>query len=242
MPLFCDGPRVDTLRGACDGCETMPHALKSVAPGRVRRDRATGGRAHGGARLRVIGRFGDYMALPVRATRSRLTGWTAAWLAVTTLFAASASARPHVVHPLVGHLAPEIVQPLLSGPGGNFRLSERRGEVVLVGFWTSWCGRCAEHLKTLQALDATYAPAGLVVVGVSLDETTDKARDFLRKSGVGVRNVVDASRQLGSAYDVDSVPFVVLIDRDGVVRYVHGSQNAAEPQALKRELRLLLDE
>jgi peroxiredoxin len=182
------------------------------------------------------------MASAVRATWRRLSGWAAAWVTVATLCAASAVARPHVVHPLVGRLAPEIVRPLLSGPGGNFRLSERRGEVVLVGFWTSWCSRCAEHLKTLQELDATYASAGLVVVGVSLDDTAEKARNLIRRSGVNVRALVDAGRELGSVYDVDSVPFLVLIDRDGIVRYVHGAQNVADAPTLKRELRLLLDE
>jgi len=134
------------------------------------------------------------------------------------------------------------VQPLMSGPGGNFRLSEHRGEVVLVGFWTSWCSRCAEQLRNLGALDETYAAAGLVVVGVSLDDKPGVARDFVRDAHTSVRTVVDASRALGAAYDVDSVPFMVLIDRGGIVRYVHGARSPANAAALQRELRQLLDE
>jgi thiol-disulfide isomerase/thioredoxin len=82
-------------------------------------------------------------------------------------------------HPLLGKPSPDFVQRLFTGPARNFRLSERRGQVVVLGFWTSWCGSCRAYLERLGRIDATYSSAGLVVIGVSLDvlpSTTCRSR------------------------------------------------------------------
>lgn len=126
--------------------------------------------------------------------------------------------------------------------GGNLRLSEHRGEVVLVGFWTSWCGTCRAYLEHLGRLHATYGSAGLVVVGVSLDDDARRASSLVQAVGAKFPNVFDARKQLGPAWRVSDVPMTVLIDRAGVVRHVHGElQRRDEPQ-LVEEIRRLLDE
>lgn len=141
---------------------------------------------------------------------------------------------------LVGRDAPDFTERLLAN--GNFRLSEHRGEVVLVGFWTSWCSTCRAQLERLGRIDATYGNAGLVVVGVSLDDDREKARSLARAVDAGFRNVFDAEKRLGKAYRVNDVPMTVLVDRSGVVRYVHGELSRSEEAALVDQIRKLLDE
>lgn len=141
---------------------------------------------------------------------------------------------------LLGREAPDFTQRLLDA--GNFRLSEHRGEVVLVGFWTSWCGTCRAQLERLGRVDSTYGNAGLVVVGVSLDDDRDKARGLARAVGAKFRNVFDADKRLGKAYRVNDVPMTVLVDRSGVVRYVHGELSRSEESDLVDQIRKLLDE
>ena len=145
-------------------------------------------------------------------------------------------------HPLLGRPAPELLQHLVSGSGTNFRLSEHRGEVVLLGFWTSWCGTCADYLRQLRGLDATYARAGLVVAGVSLDDDSARAVSALRAAGAKFANGVDANKAYGQRFAVDDVPLTFLIDRDGIVRYVHGALDGPADAAVLREIRQLLDE
>ena len=156
--------------------------------------------------------------------------------------AAAAGADPATSHPLIGRLAPEVSQRMISGPSRNFRLSERRGEVVVLGFWTSWCGSCRSYLERLGKLDATYAGAGLVVVGVSLDDDAGKAADFTRAARARFRNGVDVRKLLGARFSVGEVPLTLLIDRDGIVRYVHGELDAAGDAELLLQVRQLLDE
>jgi thiol-disulfide isomerase/thioredoxin len=157
---------------------------------------------------------------------------------VVSVDAARAAGR----HPLIGKEAPELVQRLFSGPGRNFRLSERRGEVVVIGFWTSWCGSCRAYLERLAKLDATYGKAGLVVVGVSLDDDPARAESLARAVGAKFRNGVDVSKQAGRSFAVPDVPLTLLIDRAGVIRFAHGELDAAGDAELVGELRRLLDE
>jgi thiol-disulfide isomerase/thioredoxin len=143
---------------------------------------------------------------------------------------------------LLDKSAPEISQRLFVGASRNFRLSERRGEVVLVGFWTSWCGSCRAYLERLGAMDATYAKTGLVVLGVSLDDDSERAQALAQTMGLQFRNTVDSSKNLGARFFVNDVPMTLLIDREGVVRYVHGDLDAAGAVQLVAEIRQLLDE
>ncbi len=145
-------------------------------------------------------------------------------------------------HPLIGKPAPELVERMFTGSSRNFRLSERRGEVVVVGFWTSWCGSCRAYLERLGKLNATYASAGLVVVGVSLDDKPTSATELAHALGVRFGNVFDAEKVLGRRFQVGDVPLTLLIDRNGVVRYSHGELDPAGDAALLAELRRLLDE
>ncbi|MDH4260364.1 MAG: TlpA family protein disulfide reductase, partial [Gammaproteobacteria bacterium] len=75
--------------------------------------------------------------------------------------------------PVLASTAPDFALPSVSG--ANYRLSEHRGEVVALIFWASWCGECRRELERFEKLRATYAPAGFVVLSVSLDEEPARA-------------------------------------------------------------------
>jgi thiol-disulfide isomerase/thioredoxin len=178
--------------------------------------------------------------LDVRVRRSAATAVLATLLAGVSPPAAAADAGAH--HPLIGKQAPEIVQRLFAGPGRNFRLSERRGEVVAIGFWTSWCGSCRTYLERLAKLDTTYGQAGLVVVGISLDDDAARATALAHAVGTKFRTGVDTEKAVGKRFAVPDVPLTILIDRSGVVRYAHGELDAASDADLVKEIRQLLDE
>ena len=211
------------------------------------------GRSHGAVCARRLGRDNmEFVATVVRQlalfidrircgiTRGAPT--LVLTLALTSPAATADAAGVAVRYPLIGKPAPEIVQRLFAGPGRNFRLSERRGEVVVIGFWTSWCGSCRTYLERLAKLDATYSQAGLVVVGISLDDDAGRAAGLARAVGTKFRVGVDTDKAVGRLFAVPDVPLTLLIDRDGVVRYAHGELDAAADADLVAELRQLLDE
>src|ERR1700684_2569259 len=75
---------------------------------------------------------------------------------------------------LMGKTAPDFV--LKGLDGNNLRLSEYRGQVVLVNFWARWAGDSRQEMPALDRINTTYERAGLVVLGVSVDEDLVRAR------------------------------------------------------------------
>jgi peroxiredoxin len=139
---------------------------------------------------------------------------------------------------LTGSEAPDFV--LKSVSGENLRLSEYRGEVVMLSFWATWCGDCRAQLARLGEMHTRYQDAGVELLAVSLDQNQKQAQDAAASVGMSYPVLHDAGGEVGRVYDVSKVPVMVLIDRGGVVREVfEGYRRGDEEQYLERLQALL---
>jgi peroxiredoxin len=120
--------------------------------------------------------------------------------------------------PLEGAEAPDFV--LKSVSGSNLRLSEYRGQVVMLSFWATWCGDCRAQLTELASMRSRYADAGVELVAVSLDQNAKQAGDLAAKQHLEYPVLHDAGGEVGRLYEVSKLPVMVLIDRSGTVREV----------------------
>jgi peroxiredoxin len=134
-----------------------------------------------------------------------------------------------------GSAAPDFV--LKTTDGRNLRLSEYRGDVVVLAFWAGWCGSCGAALDELNSMAAVQGEDRPVVLGVSLDGDTSRAASIARSLGLKFPMMVDAHQVVGRLYDVETLPLTLLVDRDGIIR---GAWAAAP--APKAELTLALQE
>lgn len=141
---------------------------------------------------------------------------------------------------LVGKDAPDFV--LKSLDGRNLRLSEFRGQVVLVNFWARWAGDSREELPALDRINTTYGRSGLVVLGVSLDEDARRARDFAGTMRVRYPILLDTSPDVGRDYLIERMPVTILVDRAGVVRYLNVGFKRGDERAYLDQIRELLRE
>ena len=105
--------------------------------------------------------------------------------------------------------------------------SEYAGEVVLLAFWASWCGRCELQLLQVQELHTTYRGAGLAVVGVNLDDSPAEASEFATGAGVGFPVMHDITKRISRRFALLDLPTLVLVDRGGTVRQVYGNTQVA---------------
>lgn len=110
---------------------------------------------------------------------------------------------------------------LASASGKNIKLSELRGEVVMVNFWASWCGPCREELPLLDALYQQYRDYGFTLLGVNVDENRAAADKLLEQIPVSFPVLYDPDSAVSELYQVDAMPSTILIDRDGNLRYLH---------------------
>lgn len=153
---------------------------------------------------------------------------------------AGASALAAERYELLGKQAPDLVARGLKGD--NVRLSEHRGEVVVVSFWSGACNTCRAQLEALDRIAKTYGSAGLTVIGVNLDDNIVRAEKFARAQDVQFQLLVATPKATGRDFLVDRLPMIVFVDREGVLRVAHREFHARDEAKYVRELRNLLDE
>jgi peroxiredoxin len=141
---------------------------------------------------------------------------------------------------LIGREAPDFA--LHAVAGGNVRLSEHRGDVVVLSFWGSRCTPCRAQLAALNKSLATYRSAGLQVYGINVDDDQTRALEFAHGQAVAFALLLDPAKNVSRTYEVDNLPMTVLIDRGGVVRHVMRDFNPKAQELYLQQLRALLNE
>lgn len=142
------------------------------------------------------------------------------------------------VDDLLGRERPEFTHDSIDGTAVS--ASDFDGRVWLVNFWATWCKPCVDEMPMLSELRSKENEQGLEVVGIALDDA-DRARKFAEELSiaypilVGQADVVLTGRRYGNSTGL--LPFSVLIDADGMVRWIH--LGALEREVLLDQVRSL---
>ena len=158
-----------------------------------------------------------------------------AGLALTVLATSSLAASD-----LAGKPAPDFA--LKSSTGANLRLSEYRGDVVMINFWATWCGPCRQEMPLLDQLYSRYQRVGFSLLGVNIDDDSSRAMDMIHELGVSFPVLFDARKEVSRLYDVDAMPVTILVDREGNVRHVHKGYKPGYEEIYLDQIRSLLRE
>lgn len=170
-------------------------------------------------------------------TTTALFRHAARWAALAMLVASAPWAMAAAT---VGAPAPDFTLRVLDGP--NLRLQEQRGKVVLVNFWATWCGQCRKEMPHLNRIADKYRSAGLLMLGVNIDDDARNATEVAAKLGVKFPVLFDTDKKVSKLYELNSMPSTLVIDRSGRVRFVHrGYQDGYEDQ-YEKQIRELLKE
>lgn len=128
---------------------------------------------------------------------------------------------PSLAHPLSGETAPGL-DDLASAAASPLEPADAsaRPRSMVVEFWASWCDGCSVTMPALEALWRDRRDDGLLVVGVSVDESEAAAAAAARRLGASFPIVVDAEQELASSWRVGRLPLTFVVDRSGTVRWV----------------------
>ncbi len=155
---------------------------------------------------------------------------------VFSVFAASSLASSG----LEGQPAPDFS--LKSSTGENLRLSEYRGDVVMINFWATWCGPCRQEMPLLDELYSRYQRVGFNLLGVNIDDDSRRAMRMIEELGVNFPVLFDARKEVSELYEVDAMPATVIVDREGTVRYIHHGYKPGYEDKYLDQIRSLLRE
>jgi peroxiredoxin len=118
----------------------------------------------------------------------------------------------------VGQFAPEISLPTPNGK--EIALSSLKGKLVLIDFWASWCGPCRKEMPNVIKIYSKFKNKGFEIYGVSLDQDKEKWMEAITKYGINWPQVSDLKywdNVAARIYNVQGIPYTVLIDKDGKI-------------------------
>jgi peroxiredoxin len=120
----------------------------------------------------------------------------------------------------IGAPAPPLTAVDLEGK--TVSLESMRGEkTVLIEFWATWCPPCRMVLATLRRMEDALRANGVEVLSVDAGEDAEHVREFVAKEGTPFRVLLDPGSTIFADYRVVSLPTMFLVDKQGMVRWIH---------------------
>lgn len=167
------------------------------------------------------------------------TGWRRLATIVLLLVSAAACDRP----------APSGTPQLIEGQAfppfmldyvvqGTATTQPLRGKILILNIWATWCAPCRREMPSLERLSKSLDPKRFAVIGLSVDDDTLLATEFLRQTGITFANVFDRNGKVSERLGLQAYPQTFVVAPDGtLVRHVSGIRDWDS-----REMRALLEQ
>ena len=185
---------------------------------------------------------------PSPTVRAAASLFTCAALSLSVASCASSGSGPADAsgsgHPLMGKAAPEITAEAVSGDGPK-SIKAAQGKVVILDFWGTFCEPCKKSFPKYQEIVDQF-PGDVSVIAVSVDETDNVKKEqltaFAKENHAKFAIVWDKDHKAAENYGMRSLtmPSSFIIDKTGVVRFLHVGFKDGEEAKIAEEVKALV--
>ena len=104
----------------------------------------------------------------------------------------------------------------LSDPTGRpVSLSEFRGKIVFINFWTTWCLACVIEMPSMEKLHQRFKDKNFVMVAINLQESAERVKQFYKKHQLTFTTLLDITGDVGAALSINAIPTTFILDKNG---------------------------
>jgi thiol-disulfide isomerase/thioredoxin len=156
-------------------------------------------------------------------------------LCISAMILSGCARRPPESEPMleIGQPAPSFKLPDLSGQ--QVSLDQYKGKIVMLDFWATWCGPCRMTMPLMENLQKEFADT-MVLLAINVQEPHDEVRDYIRAQGIHSRVLLDEEGLVGKKYGTESIPLQILIDKQGILRFIQAGYGPRTLSQLRAEI------
>ncbi|MGM9966918.1 thiol-disulfide oxidoreductase ResA [Rummeliibacillus sp. POC4] len=127
----------------------------------------------------------------------------------------------------IGDNAPDFS--LVDLNGETHKLSDYKGQGVLLNFWGTWCKPCKKEMPAINNQYKQFKNQGVQILGINIAQSNLEVSSYADKLGVEFPIAIDKTKSVMRAYNVDPLPTTVLIDKDGkIVKIITGEMTETD--------------
>jgi len=121
--------------------------------------------------------------------------------------------------PIIGAQAPDFA--LLDLEGELVRLTDLRGQPILINFWATWCGPCRLEMPIMQQRFVEFGDQGLIILAVNFDEPKAIVQAFNSEIGLTFPILLDPGADVQRSYRMRGYPASFFVDQEGIIQAHH---------------------
>lgn len=134
----------------------------------------------------------------------------------------------------VPRIAPPVDFMLHDITGVPVRLSDLKGKVVFLNFWTTWCPPCRIEMPSMQKLYDTLKHRNFAMVAVDLQEPVSQVKAFVKEFKLSFAVLLDSEGEVGRRFGIRSLPTTFILDKDGgIIGRVYGPRDWSDRKAVE---------
>ena len=126
----------------------------------------------------------------------------------------------------VPHITPPVDFSLIDINGRQFTLSEFKGKIVFLNFWTTWCPECRIEMPSMEKLHRRLNGQDFEMIAVNIQEPALQVKNFLKKYQLTFTVLLDAKGEIGRQFGIRAIPATYILDKNGgIIGKAFGSRH-----------------